>query len=367
VFTLNVGPASRSRNGSWNPSNTESLLAYTAQQDYRVAVWELGNELNASWAVHGWSTQFPPRQYHDDLESAQAWVNRLTPGASLAGQSSAFFPILGEPLNGLFRYMPDYLRRSGELVDIVSWHYYPQQSRRAPGASRRAFPSRMLDPANLDEAAYWGDRMREWRDRYAPGRPLWLGETGNAQVGGEPGLSDVYLGTLWWLDQLGLLARHGHDVMIRHTLVGSDYGMLELDTEDRACSLAPRPDYWGSLLWRRLMGQQVYAVTTEGDTKGKLRAYAHSVSGAGDGISLLVLNLDHESSVMLSLPELAGRSCEVYALSAPDLFGKTLLLNGAPLELRGGRLPKTQGIHHTNTLDPAVTLPPLGCAFLAFS
>jgi heparanase len=209
--------------------------------------------------------------------------------------------------------------------------------------------------------------VRTRRDQYAPGRPLWLGETGNAQVGGEPGLSDVYLASLWWLDQLGLLARHEHDVIIRHTLVGSDYGMLELNTDDGAYSLTPRPDYWASLLWRRLMGKQSHAVTLEHTVGGKLRIYAHATPEKDRGVTLLALNLDHERSVAISLPSYENRSCEVFSLSAPDLFGKTLLLNGMPLVLQAdGRLPDIQGNRHTSTPVPAVTLPPLGYAFLVF-
>jgi heparanase 1 len=145
-------------------------------------------------------------------------IQRHTPGARLAGQGSAFWPILGETLSLLFGYMPRYLRRSAGLVDVIMWHCYPQQSRRGVMAVRRAYPSRLLDPKNLDEAGHWAQEIGEWRRRYAPGKPVWLGETGNAQFGGEPGLSDAYLGGLWWLDQLGLMACCGQEVVVRQTL-----------------------------------------------------------------------------------------------------------------------------------------------------
>src|SRR5690606_11187486 len=121
-------------------------------------------------------------------------VDQCSPGAKLAGQGSAFIPVLGEPLSFFFGFLPSYLMQVGDLPDVVSWHYYPQQSRRAPAASRRACPSRLLDAANLDEAAYWAGKMDLWRKRWSPGRSLWLGETGNAQAGGEPGVSDTYIG-----------------------------------------------------------------------------------------------------------------------------------------------------------------------------
>ena len=79
-----------------------------------------------------------------------------------------------------------------------------------------------MDPVNLDEAGHWAGKVNGWRDRYAPGKAVWLGETGNAQYGGEPGLSDAYLGGLWWLDQLGLMARLGQEVVVRQSCGCSD-------------------------------------------------------------------------------------------------------------------------------------------------
>jgi heparanase 1 len=60
-----------------------------------------------------------------------------------------------------------------------------------------------------------------------------------------------FLDTFRYLDQLGRLAKQEVDVVMHNTLVASDYGML--DDGD----FAPKPNYWGALLWRRLMGTVV--------------------------------------------------------------------------------------------------------------
>lgn len=363
VFTLNAGPASRKADGSWDGANAAELLKYTAQHGYQVSLWELGNELNIFWFVHGLKAQVPPGQYDRDLQSARALVGQYMPSSKFAGQGSAFWPLLGEPLNLFYGYMPAYLEMSQGKTDLVSWHYYPQQSRRGPIASRRAFPSRLLDPGNLDEAKHWADQIRLWRDRYAPGKPIWLGETGNAQFGGEPGLSDAYLGGLWWLDQLGLLARSGHDTVVRQSLAGMNYGMID-DT-----SLSPRPDYWNSLLWKRLMGTKVFNTTVSGDPSGKLRAYAHS--GAGDGpasLTVLLINLDHLRGVSVSLPGIKSNGSQVYQLTAPDIFGPEVLLNGSVLTLtRDGRLPELQGRQQAQAEETTVKLNPLSYCFVTFA
>ena len=359
IFTLNAGPASRDASGRWTSSNAEELLKYTAQQKYPVALWELGNELNLYWFVHGLSKRVSVDQYQQDVEQARALVKQYFPDSQFAGQGSAYWPVFGEPLNLFFGFMPGYLQRSGAQTDVVSWHYYPQQGRRGPLASRRAYPGRLLDPNNLDEAAYWAQQIAALRDRYAPGKPIWLGETGNAQFGGEPGLSNVYLAGLWWLDQLGLLAKNQNEVVVRQTLSGSDYGMID-DT-----SLEPYPDYWNSLLWKHLMGIEVYSATTSGDNANKLRVYAHATPNAEGSITLLVINLDPQRAAQVSLPQLAGKPFEVYNLNASDIFGQELKLNGQALQMIDDKtLPEISGEPHAAEDHPVITINPLSYTFI---
>jgi heparanase 1 len=268
-----------------------------------------------------------------------------------------FWPVLGEPLSLFAGFMPEYLVHSGMMIDQVSWHYYPQQSRRGPVASRRASPSRLLDPDALNEAGYWADKMRAWRDQWAKGKPLWLGETGNAQFGGEPGLSDVYLASLWWMDELGLMARKGMDVVVRQTLSGMNYGLIDDAT------LAPRPDYWASLLWKRLMGRHVLATTVTGDNGRRLRTYAHATDSTR---TLLLINLDPTRDAAVRVPTLNGMTYAEYAVTAPDLFGQTTHLNGTPLALTAaGTLPSTPGRDHAAAASATVTVHPLSYSFVS--
>ena len=362
TFTLNAGPSARKSDGSWDGSNAAELLAYSAQHRYPVAIWELGNELNIFWFVHGLKAQVPIVQYDKDLKAARTLVEQSEPDARFAGQGSAFWPVLGEPLSLFYGYMPDYLKQSGSLVDQVSWHYYPQQSRRGPIASRRAYPSRLLDPRNLDEVGYWADKIRNWRDLYAPGKPIWLAETGNAQFGGEPGLSDVYLSGLWWKDELGILARKGHAVVVRQTLSGMDYGMIN-DSD-----LSPRPDYWNSLMWKRLMGSQVYSVQVSGDNSNRLRAYAHaSAADETKSVTVLTINIDPQRDATVSFPGFENNSYDVYQINAPDIFGGKVLLNNNQLALTSDNaVPEIHGESRQSQGIPTVTVHPLSYTFVTF-
>jgi heparanase len=362
VFTLNTGPSARDDNGAWVPANSESLLAYSAEKGYEIALWELGNELNIFWFIYGIQHQVPVDQYRKDLETARALVKKYTPGSRFAGQGGAIWPLLGEPLAFFFGFTPEYLETCGSLTDIASWHYYPQQSRRGPIHSRKAFPGRLLNPVHLDEAAHWGGKIVRLRDRHLPGKEVWLGETGNAQFGGEPGVSDVYISGLWWLDQLGLLARTGHSVVVRQTLAGMTYGMIEEK------SLTPKTDYWNSLLWRRLMGRKVYEVTVSGESGEKVRVYAHSASAGGEtGITVLAINLGHQRPARVALPDLAGRESTVYQVNGPDIFGKTVRVNGRTLRVNDDEtLPDIPGRPGPVSDNPEIRLNPLSYTFAVF-
>lgn len=336
MFTLNAGPSSRGGGGHWDDRNARRLFEYTAARGYRVALWEFGNELNAFSFLYGPNQRVSPARYDGDLRRARGLARRFFPASAFAGQGAAYWPVVGEPLSFLFGFTDDYVARSHDATDVMLWHYYPQQSRRGLVASRRAHPTRLLDPKNLDEVRYWAERIRRLRDRHSPRTPLWLGETGNAQFGGEPGVSDVYISGLWWLDQLGVLAQMQHDVVVRQTLTGMNYGML------RAEDLSPNPDYWNSLLWKRLMGRRVFAPTVEGEDAEHLRVYAHSSRRDEYGaVTLLVMNLHPQRAAEITLPQFTYGVRRDYAVTTPDILGRSVALNDKVLRLGSdGGVPK---------------------------
>ena len=354
VMTLNAGPGSRDDFGRWRSENAESLLAYSRASNYAVPHWELGNELNLFWFVHGLFHVVSVDQFAEDLKRARALVKKYYPNAEISGQSAAFWPVLGEPLQLFFGVQAKYARVAGTQTDTFGWHFYPQQSRRGPVASRRATPGRLLEPRNLDEVAHWARFNIRLRDAFSPGRPLWLGETGNAQFGGEPGLSDRYLASLWWLDQLGLLARLEHDVVVRQTLSGSNYQLITDDT------LQPLPDYWASLLWKRLMGVEVLAVRASG--ADNVRIYAHRGVNVGTA-TVLVINHDHRRTAVvrgLNASAIEG----VYAVTAPDVLGTRVLLNGEPINMIGELTVPT--FAPTPLREKNLTVHPLSYTFVTF-
>jgi len=349
VFTLNAGRGPRGSRIRWNTENARELIEYSAERGYEVAAWSLGNEPNLFPAAHGlWLSM---QQYAEEYARLKEIIKEIFPQAKLLGPSSAFWPGVGEFLP----IFPRFLKEAGPVLDVITWHYYPQQSRRSPIATRRASESRMLFPGFLDETARWAAYVEDQRDRNAPQAEVWLEETSNAQCGGEPGLSDRFIATFWWLDTLGCLARTGQKVIIRQNLSGADYSLID-DT-----TLEPNPDYWSSFLWKRLMGRDVLDVHVS-TQRPDLRVFAHrSEKGEPDSVTVLAMNLNREECLTLQF----GKSVmNVYLSTAPEWMGQEVILNGYKLAIRSdGSPPELEPVIVTNgSLD----LPPVSYAFIQF-
>jgi hypothetical protein len=225
-------------------------------------------------------------------------------------------------------------------VDAVSYHYYGAVSKRCGGE--------LTEEAALSEA--WLSRTdqafavyRTLRDRFAQGKPIWLTETADAACGGNPSAA-TFLDTFRYLDQLGRLAKAGVQIVMHNTLAASDYGLLDEQT------FAPRPNYWGALLWRRLMGTTV--LDSGVPIQMGLHVYAHCLRQVSGGVALLVINNDRNAVRTLVLP----KSSERYTLDAVSLQDGVVRLNGTTLSLdAAGELPRLFGI--TTAAGPIISAP----------
>ncbi len=102
--------------------------------------------------------------------------------------------------------------------------------------------------------------------------------------------------------------------------------------------MQPRPNYWGALFWRQLMGTTVLDAGVP--MQSGLHVYAHCQRGMPGGVALLVINTDRDAPHALTLPTASVR----YTLDAANLLDQRVRLNGHPLALSAaGELPIIAG------------------------
>jgi heparanase 1 len=276
LFTINAGPGPRDANELWLDDQARELIQYSVAQGCPVDVWEFGNEVGSFGFEH--DLALSGTEYAVDFAVFAALVDELAPQALTAGPAAAYWPVEGEVL---VKIVEDFLI-GADLVDIVTWHYYPQQSSTCPIGSRRI--DQPIPPqAWLETVDEWAAVVEDLRDVSAPNAAVWLGESGHAQCGGEPGISDTFASSFWWLDELGRIAVRGQPIVVRQALSGGAYKLIE-DSD-----LIPTPDYYASVLWKRHMGARVLATSAQ-DGPATLHAYAHCDVATDGGVSLVLIN-----------------------------------------------------------------------------
>jgi len=353
VTSFAFSPGTRSAEGAWMPDQARRLLDYTKACGGSIAAAEFVNEPTYA-AMGGAPPGYNASDYGRDVAACRAFIKQASPdtiflGPGSVGEGGANPLTLG---SGMLHSV-DLLQATGPAFDIFSYHLYAAASKRCaslgPGfqtTAAAALSNEWLSSADGIHAFYAG-----LRDRFEPGKPLWITETADAACGGNPWAS-TFLDSFRYLDWHGRLARSGVQVIMHNTLASSDYGLLDDN------SYAPRPNYWAALLWRRLMGR---VVLNAGPAQPELHLYAHSLEGHPGGVTLLAINTSRDRTESLALPLPADR----YTLTARKLEDTHVQLNGHELKLGAGDAPPSLEGQHI----PAgpVKLAPASITFLAIA
>jgi len=247
----------------------------------------------------------------------------------------------------------DLLTATGPVFDAFSYHFYGAVSSRCAsyGSNATTTADAALSEEWLGRTGVVEEFYGSLRDRFEPGKPIWLTETAQAACGGDRWAS-TYLDSFRYLNQLGTLARRGVQVSMHNTLAASDYALIDTST------YTPRPNYWAALIWRKLMGT---TVLDPGPLPAPtLHLYAHCLRSHPGGVALLALNTDKANAQTIEIPTAAER----YTLTARELTDKVVLLNGSVLQL--GVDDALPGLDGTRTHAGKVTFPPASITFLVF-
>lgn len=317
VTSFAVGAGSRSAEGVWTSDRASSLLGYTSSIGGDIAAAEFMNEPNAP-GPGVLPAGYDASAYGRDFRVFRSLVKQTAPGMMIVGPGTIGVTDMAAAL----------LDASGPGLDAIAYHHYGARSERCGGTDT---PERALSEERLARTDRTLEFYRVLRDRFEPGKPIWLTETAEAACGGNRWAAS-FLDTFRYLDQLGRLASGGVQVVMHNTLTASDYGLLDEKT------LTPRPNYWGAWLWRRLMGTTVLAPGVP--VQAGLHIYAHCLRGRPGGVSLLLINTDRSTPRAVTLPMASER----YTLAA-NPAGSTVRLNGHTLSLDANDdLPEIAGV-----------------------
>jgi heparanase len=336
VTSMAISPGVRDASGAWTAEQASRLIDFTRSIGGRIAAAEFMNEPMIA-AMGGAPKGYDAKAYARDFKRFERFARQAAPdmiilGPGSGGETAASDSAARDGAEGLIASR-DILQQIAGGIDGFSYHHYGALSQRCTGVveTRRGLEQQALSEdwlASTDRAFAF---YRSLRDAFESGKPIWLTETAEAACGGNPAASS-FLDTFRYLDQLGRLAKAAVQVVMHNTLAASDYGLLDETT------LTPRPNYWGALLWRRLMGATVLdaGVTIAAGQ----HVYAHCQRGTPGGVTLLVVNNDSSTHALET--SLAGKR---YTLSAAPLENREVKLNGQVLKLGDGDdLPALEGL-----------------------
>ena len=353
VTLFAISPGIRNPAGVWTPDQAEQFLAYTRSVGGRIAAAEFFNEPNIA-EMGGAPKGYDAAAYGRDVTVFRAFSKKAAPdmiflGPGGVGEGTMIVPSSMHSLSSV-----DLLTATGPVFDAISYHSYGGVSSRCStfGAASTTTSAAALSDEWLERsekiAAFYGGV----RDRFEPGKALWLTETAQTACGGDRWAS-TFLDSFRYLNQLGILARRGVHVHMHNTLAASDYALLDEKTYE------PRPNYWAALLWHKFMGITVLDPGTS--PAPSLHIFAQCLRSHSGGVALLVINTDRNSSRKLQVPTVSQR----FTLTARDVMDKQIQLNGSDLSLgHDDSLPDLQG---QSTQPGTVTFAPVSITFLAIA
>jgi heparanase 1 len=357
VTSFAISAGVRDAAGVWTPVEARKLMRYTHDIGGHIDAAEMFNEPDMP-TYAGAPAGYTAQNYAQDLAVFASFIRSAAPDMRIVGPGSVSEGLLG-PQSA--KTMPGFISTEAMMTatprpafDVFSYHFYPAVSVRCAGMGAAAQTTR--DAALSEEWLARTDRGYAFyvtgiRDRYEPGKAVWITETAESACGGNP-WANTFLDTFRYIDQMGRLARRGVNVIFHNTLASSEYGLLDQRT------FQPRPNYWVALLWRRLMGT---TVLDAGPSRPGLHQYAHCLRGHPGGVTLLLINNSRTTPSSVELPTPSER----FTLSAHGLEDTEILLNDTALRLGAGdELPALNG---KPTSAGRVVLPAATITFLVLS
>ncbi|XP_068614967.1 inactive heparanase-2-like [Brachionichthys hirsutus] len=356
---LGLNALHRNPDNSWNTSSTLSLLKYGAGKKYNIS-WELGNEPNAYRSMVGRALN------STQLAQDYAKLRTLLQSVRFYHRAHLYGPNAGRPRKNAILLLDGFMKNAGSVLDAVTWQHYYMDGR--VKKVEDFLKSRLLD--TLTEQI---TKVTTIVNTHTPGKKVWLSGLVPAWSGGISDLSNTYAAGFLWMNTLGTAAVQGIDVVLRHSFF--DYGYSRLVDQN----FNPLPEYWFSLVFKRLVGPRVLAVRVAGlqrkpqpgrVIRDKLRIYAHCTSNYNHNyvrgsITIYIINLHRSRKKIKLAGTLRNNAVHQYLLQpygADGLGAKHVQLNGEKLlMLDNETLPELKP--KTLRAGRTIAMPPMTIGF----
>ncbi|KAK7093465.1 hypothetical protein V1264_007213 [Littorina saxatilis] len=316
IFDLNA--LKRNADGSWNPDNARQLLQFSADRNYTIAGFELGNEYDIYRGQYG--TTLSPDQLARDVAALQKLL------AEFPKYRDSF--IVGPETAGVNpKNFRGFLAAGGaKVVRAASFHQYYFEGSDGHVSDFTSIHRMDSLASRLDDAF---SQVRS----LDPLLPVWLSETSSASSGGMRGVSDRFVAGFLWLDKLGMCALKGVETVLRQAFYAGHYGLINQQ-------LNPNPDFWLTVLYKRIVSGAVFNATGRHDIR-VYAACANPDSFKPGSVVVCMLN-PNNYTVTFDLHQFHSQHRLRYSLTAGDHNGLVSLymsLNGVKLQLVHDALP----------------------------
>lgn len=344
LFTFNV----LLRSGEeWDSLNAIDILEYSKMRNFDID-FQLGNEPNSF--RHVFNLSISPQSLAHDYRKLRKLLNHHGYKKSLLVGPETTRPQQHQP--NCLKYMVEFLGNGSHFINARSWHQYYLNSRTAKLDD-------FWDPNTFDLLKEQIEVMLNHTKKYH-NIPMWLSETSSSYGGGAPGLSNTYAGSPLWIDKLGLSAKYNITTVIRQSLYGGNYSLI-------SDKLEPLPDWWVSILYKKLVGNKVLHINCKCSRYQRIYAHCANKQYTNDSsaITIFAINLKLDKiKFLLNGTAFHGNNLDIdeYIISAPsnNRRTKTILLNGWPLYYESPQLDLQP--HHIKS-GKHVSMPPYSIGF----
>jgi len=333
MFCINMGPGPRnSSTGEWIPDNARELIQYvnSLPNGHLVDIWEAGNEVNILGTAYDMPKYLSAQLYSSDLSTFRALIDEEDPECLVAAPSCFFAPFA---IVRDFNFTQNVLNQARDTIDLVTWHLYATQSDRcdAIASPNPANKENLFDESIVDMHRTFA----EYVETAADGLPVINGETASAQCGGQAGVSDTLLDALWFADWIGIMAEEGSSSVVRSTIVGLDYGLLDPETYD------PRPSFLAYVMFRRTVER--YRLKTTAD-RSLIKAHAFCSAGINGNVTAVLSNpSENMITAEIALEDTTVLSARQWTIGAEgDLTATRATIEGQS-HLPDGTIPDPPG------------------------